>query len=152
MSALFAWLVPWTGSCGRLSHFLMWANACLVAISWGDREPLRRDDGIVPKWGVRGLQTVFVVALGAAFCLTGMTAVFLATGFVNVTSDCTMGHLAHQSSFTLFGNDCVKPPGYVPWMVVFGVVGAALGLSFAMGVIHLFSRIRSRRSPTELAA
>ncbi len=94
---------------------------------------------------------MFVVASGAAFCLTGMTAVFLATGFVNVTPDCTMGHLAQQSSFTLFGNDCVKPPGYIPWMGVFGVVGAALGLSVAMGVIHLFSRIRSRRWRTGLA-
>jgi hypothetical protein len=106
----------------------------------------------VPKWVVRGLKTVIVVASGAAFLLTGMTAVFLATGFVNVTPDCVMGQLAHPSPFTLFGNACVKPPGYIPWMVALGVVGAALGLSFALGVIQLFSRIRSRRWRTKLAA
>jgi hypothetical protein len=118
----------------------------------GDRECLRRDDGIVPKWVVRGLQTVFVAAVGAAFCLTGMTAVFLATGFVNVAPNCAMGHLAHPSPLTLFGNDCVKPPAYLPWMIVFGVVGAALGLSFALGAIQLISRIRSKHWRTNLAA
>ncbi len=118
----------------------------------GDREPLRRDDGIVPKWVVRGSQTVFVVASRAAFFLTGMTAVFLATGFVNVTPDCVMGHLTHPSPLELSGNDCVKPPGYMPWMVVFGVVGAAVGLLFVLGVLQLFSRIRSRRWRTKLAA
>jgi len=54
---------------------------------------LRRDDAIVPKWVVRGLQTAFVVALGAAFCLTGMTAVFMATGLVNVSPHCVRGYL-----------------------------------------------------------
>jgi hypothetical protein len=111
----------------------------------GDREFSRRDDGTVPKWVVRGLQTVFVVASGVAFFLAGMTTVFLATGFVNVTPDCVAGHLAHPSPFNLFGNGCVKPPGYMPWMVVFGVVGAAVGLLFSLGVLQLFSRIRSRR-------
>ena len=95
---------------------------------------------------------MLVVAVGAALCLTGMTAVFLATGFVNVTPDCVMGHLAHPSPFTLFGDDCVRPPGYMPWMVVFGVVGAAVGLMFALGVLQLFGRIRSRRWRTKLAA
>jgi len=105
----------------------------------------------VPKWVVRVLQTVFVVSFGAAVCLTGMTAVLLATGFVDVSPNCVRGHLAHSSGF-IVGNDCVKPPGYVPWMVVFGVVGAALGLLFALAVIQLFSRIRSGRWRARLAA
>jgi hypothetical protein len=106
----------------------------------------------VPTWVVRSLQAAFVVALGAAFSLTGMTAVFLATGFVNVTPDCVMGHLAHPGPLTLSGNECVPPPGYTPWMVVFGVVGAALGLAFALGVIQFLSRIRSKRRRITLAA
>ena len=113
---------------------------------------MRRDHGTVSKWVVRGLRTLFVVTLGAAFCLTGMTAVFLTTGFVNVTPNCAMGHLAHPSPFNLFGSNCVKPPGYMPWMVVFGVIGSAVGLLFALGALHVFSRIRLRRWPTELAA
>jgi hypothetical protein len=117
-----------------------------------DSEALRRDHGVVPTWVVRSLQAVLVVALGAAFSLTGMTAVFLATGLVNVTPDCVMGHLARPRPFTLSGNDCVKPPGYMPWMVVFGVVGAAVGLALALGAIQLLSRIRSRRRRITLAA
>ena len=97
---------------------------------------------------------MFAVASGAAFFLTGMTAVFLATGFVSVTPDCVMGHMAPPPGpfdFNLSDN-CVKPPGYGPWMVVFGIVGAAVGLLFALGVLQLFNRIRSRRWPTKLAA
>lgn len=95
---------------------------------------------------------MFVGIAAAAFCLTGMTAVFLATGFVNVAPNCVMGHLAHPSPLTLFGNDCVKPPGYDPWIAVCGVVGAAVGLTFALGVIQLFSLTRSRHWRTRLVA
>ena len=73
----------------------LWLGTTRAALALGgDREASRRDDGSVPKWVVRGLQTGFVVASGAAFFLTGMTAVFLATGFVSVTPDCVMGHVA----------------------------------------------------------
>ncbi|MGD0381851.1 MAG: hypothetical protein ABSC30_17925 [Acidimicrobiales bacterium] len=106
----------------------------------------------MPKWVVRGLQRVIVVASGAALCLTAMTAVFLATGFVTVTSDCVAGHRAHPSPFALFGTACVNPPGYMPWMVVFGTVGAALGLTVALSVIRLFGRIRSSRRRYQLGA
>jgi hypothetical protein len=102
-----------------------------------DKEPLRRDDDVVPKWVVRGLQTLFVVSLGAAFSLTGMTSVFLTTGFVNVTPECVSGHLTQPSPFNLFGNECVKPPGYMPWIVVFGIVGAAVGMLLALRVLQL---------------
>ena len=114
-----------------------------------DRRPLRRDDCIVPKWVVRGLQTVFVVAVGAAFSLTGTTAVFLATGLVNISPDCVRGYLARPNLIS--GHVCVLPPGYGPWMVVFGVVGAVAGLLIALGALQLFSRIRSRHSRTKLA-
>jgi len=102
----------------------------------------------VPKWVVRVLQAVFVVAFGAAFCLTGMVAV--SHPFVNVSADCVNGQLPHPSPFTIFG-DCVKPPGYVPWMVIFGVIGAALGVLLALGLIQLFGRIRPKSWRTKLA-
>ena len=112
---------------------------------------MRRDDDTVPRWLVRGLPTVLVVASAAALGLTGMTAVFLATGFVTVTPDCVAGHRAHPSPLTLFGDACVNPPGYMPWMVVFGAIGAALGLTMALSVIRLFGRIRSGRRQCHLA-
>jgi hypothetical protein len=105
----------------------------------------------MPKWVIQGFQAACVVVSGAAFCLLGVTAVFVATGFVNVTPDCVKGQLAHQNPLTIFGA-CVPPPGYGPWMVVFGVIGAALGLLLALGVIQLSGRIRSRRGRTTLAA
>ncbi|MGA2521730.1 MAG: hypothetical protein ABSG81_13065 [Acidimicrobiales bacterium] len=77
-----------------------------------------------------------------------MTAVFLARGFVNVTPDCVHGHLDHPGQLMLFGNDCVRPPGYVPWMVAFGIVGATAGVLLAVGALHLVGRLRARYGPT----
>lgn len=98
---------------------------------------------MVPNWVVRGLETVFVVSMGAAFSLTGQAAVFLATGLVNVSPDCVSGHLARSNLIS--GHACVLPPGYGPWIAVFGVIGAVVGLLFGLGVIHVFDLIRSRR-------
>jgi hypothetical protein len=72
-----------------------------------------------------------------------MTVVFLATGVVNVSSDCVKGHLAHQTPLSIFG-PCGKAPGYGPWTVIFGVVGGALGLVLALGMIQLSRRNRSK--------
>ena len=82
-----------------------------------------------------------------------MTAVFLATGFVSVTPHCVMGHMAPPPGpFNLnLSDNCVKPPGYGPWIIVFGVVGAVVGLMIAVGLLNLFGRIRSRPSRTKLA-
>jgi hypothetical protein len=108
---------------------------------------------MVPKWVVRGFQAAFVAVSGAAFCLVGMTAAFLVTGFVSVSPDCVMGHMAPPPGpfdFNLSDN-CVKPPGYGPWITVFGVVGAVVGLLIALGLLNLFGRIRSRPWRTKLA-
>ena len=121
----------------------------MLADIGGDTRPWRRDDGAVPKWLVWGLKTAFVVAMGAAFSLTGMTAVSLSTGLVNISPGCVRGYLAQPNLIS--GHACVLPPGYGPWMAVFGVIGAVVGLLFALGLVQVFGLIRSRRSRTRLA-
>jgi hypothetical protein len=101
------------------------------------------------RWMVWSLRTLFVICMGAAVSLTGITAVFLATGLVDVSPDCVNGYMARPNLIS--GHACVSPPGYGPWMVVFGVVGAVCGLLIALGAIQLFSRIRSRHWRTKLA-
>ena len=103
----------------------------------------------MPKHVVRGLRAVSVLATMAAFSLTGQTAVFLATGLVNVSPDCVHGYLARWNLIS--GHTCVAPPGYGPWMAVLGVVGAVVGGLFALGLMHAWGRSRSRRRGHTLA-